>query len=254
MAWYAGMPENRPASGSAVVVSSIAMDEEATKLRTRAVLLTARGRPHHVDIGIGDVSRVVVGCIRMPPSEMRTTRHNPEDFMIVFNFPHQWTLALRMGTVRVKGVTFAISPWTEHAHGSNVGWWYHVRVAIENLPVHAWKLDMLAEVLGEVYFLDKIDCTTYRQQSSDIIYCWAWMWFPDLLPRAQTVTFFRRGGKPTTTRGGPAPAGQVLQPDHPSQPRRGLEPAEGPHPELWAERGAVLGLFGGRRVSQDLQL
>jgi len=193
MTWYPGMPENRPASGSAVVISSIAMAEEATRLRTRAVLLVARGRPQHVDIGIGDVSRVVAGCVRMPPNEMRTTRHRPEDFMIIFDSPQQRTLALRVGAVRVKGVSFAITPWTEHSHGGEVHWWYHVRVAIENLPSHAWNLEALKEVLGEVCLIDKIDRATFRQQASDIIYCWAWMWFPDLLPRAKTVTFFRPG-------------------------------------------------------------
>ena len=45
-------------------------------------------------------------------------------------------------------------------------------------------------MLGEVCLFDKIDRTMFRQQDSDTLYCWAWMWFPDLLPRAKTVTFF----------------------------------------------------------------
>lgn len=63
MSSYPGMPENRPVVGNAIVVTSIAMTEEATKLRTRSVLLVARNRPHNVDINIGDVSRVVAGCV-----------------------------------------------------------------------------------------------------------------------------------------------------------------------------------------------
>jgi hypothetical protein len=155
------------------------MMDEVTKLRSRAVLLVARDRPRHDDIGIGDVSRVVAGCVRMPPHEMRTTRHQLEDFMIVFDLPHQRTLALRDGAVRVKGVTFNVIPWYEQTHGGEVSWWYHVRMAIENLPSHAWNLEALKEVLGEACLVDKIDRVTYRQQSSDIIYCGAWMWLPD---------------------------------------------------------------------------
>jgi hypothetical protein len=131
----------------------------------------ARNRPQHVDIGIGDVTRVVAGCVRMPPHEMRTTRHRPEDIMIVFELPHQRTLALQVGTVRVKGVDFGIIPWTEHAHGRDISWWYHVRIAIENLPSHAWNLEGLKETLGEVCLFDKIDRETYRRQASDILYC-----------------------------------------------------------------------------------
>lgn len=46
MTWYPGMSENRPTTGGAVVIRSIAMATEATKLRTRGVLLVARNRPH----------------------------------------------------------------------------------------------------------------------------------------------------------------------------------------------------------------
>ncbi|KAG0533265.1 hypothetical protein BDA96_04G178100 [Sorghum bicolor] len=193
MTWYPGMPENRPAAGSVVVLTSAAMVQETTRLRTRAVLLVARNRPHNIDITIGDVSRVVAGCVCMPPHEMRTTRHRPEDFMIIFDAAHQRTLALRVGNVRVKGVLFNFVPWTEHAHGGDVTWWYHVRMAIENLPSHAWNLDVLKEMLGEVCLFDKIDRATYRQQASDILYCWAWMWFPDALPRSKTVAPPPRG-------------------------------------------------------------
>jgi hypothetical protein len=54
-------------------------------------------------------------------------------------------------------------------------------------------MEVLKETLGEVCLLDKIDRMTYRQQASDILYCWAWMWFPDLLPRAKMITFFDNG-------------------------------------------------------------
>jgi hypothetical protein len=170
MAWFPGIPENRPAAGNAVVITPLTTMEEATKFRTRGVLLVARDRPQNIDITIGDVTRVVVGCIRMPPHEMCTTRHRPEDFLIMFDQPHQRTLALRAGTVRVKGVFFNIIPWIEHAHGRDITWWYHVRMAIENLPVHAWNLEVLKEALGEFCLFDKIDRATYRQQASDTLY------------------------------------------------------------------------------------
>lgn len=85
--WYPGMPENQPAAGSAAVITAGPVLAEATRLRTHAVLLVARSKPQHVNIDIGDVSRVMAGCIRMPPHEMRTTKHRPEDFMIVFELP-----------------------------------------------------------------------------------------------------------------------------------------------------------------------
>lgn len=76
-----------------------------------------------------------------------------------------------MGAVRVKGILFNIKPWYEHGHGRDVTWWYHVRIAIENLPGHAWSLDVLKELLGEVCLFDKSDHATYSQQDSDTLFC-----------------------------------------------------------------------------------
>jgi len=88
MAWYPGMSENHPALGSAAVITSLDMMAEATRLCTKAVLLVARARSPHLDITIGDVSRVMVGYVRMPPNEMCMMRYRPEDFMIVVEEPH----------------------------------------------------------------------------------------------------------------------------------------------------------------------
>lgn len=71
-----------------MVIRSIAMVTEVTKLRTHGVLLVAQDRPPQIDITIGDVTRVVAGSVRMPPHEMRTTRHRPENFLIIFDEPH----------------------------------------------------------------------------------------------------------------------------------------------------------------------
>jgi len=255
------MAESRPTSGTAVVVRSIAMMEEATRLRTRAVLLVAQNRPENVEISIGDISRVVAGCVRMPPNEMRTTRHRPEDFRIIFDLPHQRTLALRVGGVRVKGVYFNIVPWTEHAPSDDVTWWYHVRMAIEGLPSHAWNLETLKEVLGEACLLDKIDRATFRQQASDMLYCWAWMWLPDQLPRAKTVTFFDRAAGQSTLAGGGAP-----QPREVAAPPRGQSCNLLIHLDIvedWtttrtrtpsSEWGDVLSLLRGGGVPHHLQL
>lgn len=151
------MPENRSAAGNAVLLLSVALSEEADKYHSRGVFLMAREGPHGSDISISDVSRVIASCLRMPPHEMRTTHHRPEDFLILFDHPHQRTLALWIGVVRVKGVHFNIIPWTEHAHAWDITWWYHIRMAIENLPTHARNLGALKEMLGEVCLFDKME-------------------------------------------------------------------------------------------------
>jgi len=145
--------------------------------------------------------------------------------------------------VRVKGVLFSVIPWHEHAHGGEVTWRYHVRMAIESLPRHAWNLAALGEMLGEVCLYDKIDHATFRQQDSDTLYCWAWMWFPDLLPCAKMVTFFEHGAGQA-----PSVAERGALPKEVAPPPRGMSHnllihLLGPAPQLGAEWGSLLCLF-----------
>lgn len=73
--------------------------------------------------------------------------------------------------LRVRGIDFDVLPWTEAQHGNDCTWWYRVRVAIENLPVHAWNPQVASSVLGDECLFDKIDLTTFRQEATDIFFC-----------------------------------------------------------------------------------
>jgi hypothetical protein len=92
--------------------------------------------------------------------------------------------------VRVRGVDFDVLPWTESDHGKDCTWWFRVRVAIENLPVHAWNAQVAGTVLGDDCIFDQIETVTPRQESTDIFFCWVWMADPDYLHRTKRVTIF----------------------------------------------------------------
>jgi hypothetical protein len=107
-------------------------------------------------------------------------------------------MAIGAGIIRVRGVDFDILTWTEFEHGRECTWWYHVRVAIENLPIHAWNAQVARQILGDDCLFDRIETATFRQESTDIFFYWAWMWNPDFLHLMKRMTIFppRAGQSP----------------------------------------------------------
>lgn len=121
-----------------MVISSATMANEVTKHRSRAVLLVARTDVRFIHITSDEVVQAFHARIRVPRYEMRVSHHRPENFLVLFDYAPQWDMAIQVGVLRVCGIDFNILPWTETQHAREITWWYRVRVAIENLPMHAW--------------------------------------------------------------------------------------------------------------------
>ena len=168
MAYFPRMAENLPEEGAAVVISFATMANEVDKFRSRAILLVARRADiKYLNISMGEVALAFSSRIHIPSYEARVTRHRPEHFMALFDYPPQRDMAVQAGILRVRGIHFDILPWTETQHGRDITWWYRVRVTIEY--------------------------ATFRQDATDIFFCWAWMWNPDFLHRTKRLTIFPTG-------------------------------------------------------------
>lgn len=126
MAYAPGLPKNWPKEGVVVVISDLTMANEITKLRSRAVLLVARSDIKYLGITTGEVQLAISSKLHMQRYKARVTRHQPEDFLVIFDCPPQWDLAIRASMVRVRGIDFDVLPWTEYDHGRDSTWWYHV--------------------------------------------------------------------------------------------------------------------------------
>jgi hypothetical protein len=180
----------------------------------------ARSDIKYLSISTDAVALALSNKLRTPRYEARVTRHCPEDFLVLFDYPPQRDMAVRTAMVRVRGVDFDVLPWTESDHGKDCTWWFRVRVAIENLPVHAWNAQVAGTVLGDDCIFDQIETVTPRQESTDIFFCWVWMADPDYLHRTKRVTIFppvsgqspEGGAPPAEQRGGAASEGHKLRP------------------------------------------
>ena len=167
MAYFPRMAENLPEEGAAVVISFATMANEVDKFRSRAILLVARRADiKYLNISMGEVALAFSSRIHIPSYEARVTRHRPEHFMALFDYPPQRDMAVQAGILRVRGIHFDILPWTETQHGRDITWWYRVWVAIENLRIHAWNPQVARCVLGDDCLFDKIEYVTPLTSSS----------------------------------------------------------------------------------------
>ncbi|KAK3130567.1 hypothetical protein QOZ80_6BG0495200 [Eleusine coracana subsp. coracana] len=212
MAYIAGRPHQRPAQGSAAVVSTTAMSFEVSKLERQGMTLLVRGsgyypRPEEVAYALHDQL-----CI--PLFNIRATRHQPQDFFVHFDHPNQQQLVVRRGSIDIGGSRLDIQPW-RHDPVNPHTMWYRVKIIIERLPLHAWSEEAFRQILGDICIFDRMQEASFTQTATDLFECWAWMWNPywmstqeancaasthcfrtsdfhnpDLLPRSKLTFFF----------------------------------------------------------------
>ncbi|KAI4992657.1 hypothetical protein ZWY2020_059758 [Hordeum vulgare] len=109
MAYVPGEALRRPASSSCKVVGTPAMEAEAHRLRSSALVLSAVG--HFSGISAESVARAVERQLRFPASDFVVAPFFPEDFLLTMFQPAQRDMALERRSISVAGVMFKLRPW-----------------------------------------------------------------------------------------------------------------------------------------------
>jgi hypothetical protein len=186
--YVAGVPHQRPAYGQVAFVATGAMAANFQRLRRKAVLLSS----HDVTTRerAADVAYELHRQLLIPHWNIAVSPHRPENFLVLFDYPEQRDSTLRAGAVHVGASTFIIQPW--HLEGVNrpASWFFHVKICIERMPLHAWSAEDVKQVLGDVCMFDHMESDTFRRRNTEVFTFYAWMANPDDLPRASTATFF----------------------------------------------------------------
>ncbi|KAK3132053.1 hypothetical protein QOZ80_6AG0515120 [Eleusine coracana subsp. coracana] len=185
----ADLPEDRPGHGLATVVAGGAMTAEYKKLRAKAVVITSMAGSYKPTLL--EMTYAISDQLRLPRWNITVSRYRPEGFFVKFDHPTQRDTAIIVGRVNVGGSTFRIEPWQFVTRPSN--WFYHVKIFVENLPMHAWPEEGVMKVLGHLCVFDRTDTTTFTQDNTEIFGFWAWMVNPGRLPCTMATTFFPEG-------------------------------------------------------------
>ncbi|KAI4978384.1 hypothetical protein ZWY2020_014938 [Hordeum vulgare] len=169
MAYVPGEALRRPASSSCKVVGTPAMEAEAHRLRSSALVLSAVG--HFSRISAESVARAVERELRFPASDFVVVPFFPEDFLLTMFQPAQRDMALERRSISVAGVMFKLRPWLSPAGTSRI-WRYYCYVAIEKLPLTAWDWDSVKEVLCKDCELDLIERQSTTKANCATLFAW----------------------------------------------------------------------------------
>jgi hypothetical protein len=150
--------------------------------------------------------------LRLPPHQLRVTRHHPEAFFVLFDIPSHRDRAIAMGRLHVDGSTFLLQAWRESDHAVHLTYNLHVRICIERMPMHMWNREGAQEVLGNHVLVDRLDSRTYSQDNTELFSCWVWCRNIDRIPGHHGFSVF------------PQDAGRIVEINGYSPPRREVAP------------------------------
>ncbi|KAI4988054.1 hypothetical protein ZWY2020_029684 [Hordeum vulgare] len=189
MDFVPGAPRQRPAKSSCMVVSTPLMQEEAYRLRTTALLLTAMSACPGIS---PDMVVDVLQCNhRFRLGDIEVAPCFPEDFILTLAERFQRDLAFEARYVEVAGVKFQLRPWFPPPGGHKI-WRYYYRMAIDRLPLNAWDWDNVQQVIGQNCKLDLTERQSTSRRNRSALFAWLWTWNPDMIPRAADFTVLSR--------------------------------------------------------------
>ncbi|KAI4973477.1 hypothetical protein ZWY2020_035738 [Hordeum vulgare] len=123
-----GAALQQPAKSSCMVVSTPAMEEEAYRLRTTTLLLTAASDYSGITPEMVAEAVERSHCFRF--GDIEVAPRFPEDFILSLAERFQRDLVFEARYVEVAGVKFQLRPWFPPLGGHKI-WRYYCRVAID---------------------------------------------------------------------------------------------------------------------------
>jgi hypothetical protein len=199
-----------PTSSHSIVVASRSIEQQIFNLRSRGVLVTATEARHCANPHL--VGQALEKELRLPPHQLRVTRHHPEAFFVLFDTPPHRDRAIAHGRLHVEGSTFLLQAWRESDHAVHIVYNLHARICIERMPMHMWSREGAQEVLGSHVLVDRLDSRTYTQDNTELFSCWVWCRSIDHIPGHHGFSVF------------PQEAGHVVEMNGYSPPRREVAP------------------------------
>ncbi|KAI4966963.1 hypothetical protein ZWY2020_034651 [Hordeum vulgare] len=118
MAYVPGAAGQRPANSSCTVESMSAMEEEAFRLRSTTLILTAVGNCSGISADM--VANEVDRKFRLLSRDVVVAPFFPDDFLLTLYKPFQRDLVLESRSIEVAGVRFKFRSWLPPHSGGGV--------------------------------------------------------------------------------------------------------------------------------------
>lgn len=154
-----GLPEHRPVMTRALVFDTDEILAEAQDWMAHAVFVVApEGAFPATTL---EVTHALSQQLRLPPHNIKVSQHRPEDFLVKFDFAPQRDRAVAARFFNIAGSAYEVRSWRPDAHTMPHTFWYHIKLSIEGLPLHAWKDSALRQLLGPFAVYDRLTSRAY---------------------------------------------------------------------------------------------
>ncbi|CAD6205845.1 unnamed protein product [Miscanthus lutarioriparius] len=205
------------------------MEKEAARLSSCAVVLDlCRGQGDVEPEEVNKALRVRFGVQR---GDVKVSRHQPENFLAVFKYPHHRDAAVALERLPVGNLDFRIWPWCSLPYGDHCDLRHHVRLCLEGIPAHAWNESIAKRVVARVCDLDYVEARSLRRDDTRALCLWAWTYNPSDIPKRDGDADRPNDPRPSdNSRSCPPGEGAratAAAPTLPVQPGASLQDAEG---------------------------
>ncbi|KAM0842749.1 hypothetical protein ACQ4PT_058165 [Festuca glaucescens] len=186
-----GHPSNRPDEVFSLSISTPTMERAATEMRrTHLAILISDPR---LNISTKSIAKALQDELNFDWDDIHVSASYPDDFLVRFTHPWRWDTTLELGSVPLRRGTMALTTWSPTTRGRPQTWRLYCRVALENLPLNAWKdEDTVKAVLGGGYELDRIEQRSVLHDNTSAFFAWVWYLDPDLIPCVKPHSILNR--------------------------------------------------------------
>ncbi|CAN6233359.1 unnamed protein product [Urochloa humidicola] len=184
---YSRVREDRPGHVAAGVTRTAAIRGEERALETFALLAV------QVDGGVRlDSARVRAEAahqLQVPVGDLGVSRVSPACFLLRFDGQHQRNSAYRLGKLTIGHVRLQLLPWKRQvgARAELFKFYYHVRLCIEGVPVHARQPEVVASLLPRQSVVDDLVCDMEKAEEEECYRLWIWTSDPAAIATTGTL-------------------------------------------------------------------
>lgn len=154
--------------GRVAIVASETMADEASRLLVHAAIITVQ--PEGYFPTTLEVAYALARQLHVPRYNIHVTRFS-HDFLTGFTFALKRVWALCKGSIDIGGSTLSIRPWRSAGGTTKTTWWFHVKVAMETVPLEAWNEEGVNLILGNECIFDRLDSHTTSRELSQLLGC-----------------------------------------------------------------------------------
>ncbi|KAM0879529.1 hypothetical protein ACQ4PT_034176 [Festuca glaucescens] len=160
----AGHPDTRPDESSVFISGTDDMQRLASLLSTNAVVAWIDSLVEGVSIS--SVQHSIAQACNALNGDVTVVKHHPEQFLVTFTHMHHAIDAIGRGSLPVGRYNLQLRQWRLEAHADHVDMNFHVRVGLENVPLHAWNEHTVSRIIGRASSLDYIEPRSLRKEDT----------------------------------------------------------------------------------------